>query len=73
MDPVAVLASLGALGGGLPPRTLVVGVQPADIAEGIGLSPPVREAVARAVALVRELVDELVAAVPTTAARGRTE
>jgi hypothetical protein len=48
-------------------------VQPADIAEGIGLSPPVREAVARAVALVRELVDELVAAVPTTAARGRTE
>ena len=59
MDPVAVLASLGALGGDLPPRTLVVGAQPADVTEGIGLSPPLRDAVDGAVAVVRELVEEL--------------
>ncbi len=73
MDPVAVLASLGALGGRLPARTLVVGVQPADLAEGIGLSPPVRDAVEGAVAIVRELMGELVAPVTTTAVRGRTD
>ena len=73
MDPVAVLASLGALGGRLPPRILVVGVQPADLAEGIGLSPPVRDAVDDAVAIVRELMDELVAPVTTTAVRGRAD
>ena len=38
MDPVAVLASLTALGGTLP-ATYVVGLRPADVGEGIGLSP----------------------------------
>ncbi len=56
MEPTAVLASLGALGGRLPP-TYVVGCEPADVEEGIGLSPPVAAAVDRAVLAVRHLLD----------------
>lgn len=56
MAPTAVLANLGALGGRLPP-TYVVGCEPADLDEGIGLSPPVAAAVDRAVATVRRLLD----------------
>ena len=41
MAPVAVLASLGQLGGSLPP-TYIVGCQPADVGEGMGLTPPSR-------------------------------
>jgi hydrogenase maturation protease len=59
MDPVAVLASLEAMGGRLPP-TYVVGCRPADLSEGIGLSDPVAQAVGDAVVTVRRLVDELV-------------
>jgi hydrogenase maturation protease len=59
MDPVAVLASLEAMGGRLPP-TYVVGCRPADLSEGIGLSDPVAQAVSDAVVTVRRLVDELV-------------
>jgi hydrogenase maturation protease len=55
MAPVAVLASLGRLGGSLPP-TYVVGCQPADVSEGIGLTPQVAAAVEPAVALVREVL-----------------
>jgi len=55
MDPVAVLASLESLGGRLP-RTIVVGCQPADVGERIGLSPPVQSAVLRAVDTVRRLL-----------------
>ena len=44
MEPTAMLASLGALGGRLP-RTYVVGCEPADTGEGIGLSPAVGAAV----------------------------
>ena len=40
MEPTAMLASLGSLGGRLP-RTYVVGCEPLDIGEGIGLSTPV--------------------------------
>ena len=58
MDPVSVLASLGALGGTLP-RTLVVGCQPLDVSEGIGLTPAVEHAVGRAVALVATLIGRL--------------
>jgi len=57
MDPVAVLASLGSLGGTLP-RTLVVGCRPLDVGEGIGLSPVVGEAVDVAVATVHRLLDD---------------
>lgn len=55
MDPVAVLGTLGALGGRLPP-TFVVGCQPADVTEGIGLSTAVTAALDEAVAAVRALI-----------------
>lgn len=59
MEPTAVLASLGSLGGSLPP-TYVVGCEPADVGEGIGLSPPVAAAVDDAVnAVFRLLTQEL--------------
>lgn len=57
MNPVAVLAGLPALGGTLPP-TYVVGAQPMDLGEGIGLSGPLRRAVGVAGAAVRELLAE---------------
>jgi hydrogenase maturation protease len=57
MNPVAVLAGLPALGGTLPP-TYVVGAQPMELGEGIGLSEPLRRAVPVAAAAVRELVAE---------------
>jgi hydrogenase maturation protease len=57
MAPVSVLASLGTLGGTLPP-TFVVGCRPADVGDGIGLTPQVEAAVDAAIALVREVVDE---------------
>jgi hydrogenase maturation protease len=57
MAPVAVLASLGQLGGSLPP-TYVVGCQPADVGEGIGLSPAVAAAVEPAVELVLEVLGQ---------------
>ena len=59
MDPVAVLANLEALGGSLP-RTFVVGCQPADVDERIGLSPVVAAAVDQATRIVRDLVDDLI-------------
>jgi hydrogenase maturation protease len=58
MQPVAVLAGLGSLGGKLPP-TYVVGCVPADVSEGMGLSEPVQTAVGRGVAVVDELVRRL--------------
>ena len=59
MDPVAVLGSLSALGGELP-RTLVVGCQPLDVGEGIGLTPAVDDAVDVAVATVHRLLGDLI-------------
>ena len=67
MEPASVLATLGSLGGELPP-TYVVGCVPADISEGIGLSDPVAAVVDEASAVVTELVsglvDSLVGATP---------
>jgi hydrogenase maturation protease len=57
MDPATVLASLAALGGSLPARTLVVGCQVADTGDGMGLTPPVEAAVDDAVATVRTLLE----------------
>jgi hydrogenase maturation protease len=57
MDPVAVLAGLPVLGGTLPP-TYVVGAEPMELGEGIGLSEPLRRAVLVAGAAVRELLAE---------------
>jgi len=59
MQPVSVLASLGSMGGALPP-TYVVGCVPLDVSEGMGLSEPVSGAVAEAVAAVTTLVNKLV-------------
>ncbi|MGW2409853.1 hydrogenase maturation protease [Streptomyces sp. NPDC001739] len=60
MTPDAVLALLDTLSagtGGHPPRrVLVVGCEPADTAEGIGLSDPVEAAVDEAVELILRLV-----------------
>jgi hydrogenase maturation protease len=55
MDPRAVLSGLPSLGGALPP-TYVVGAQPANLEEGIGLSDPLRAAVPVAGAAIRELL-----------------
>ena len=55
MDPAAMLAGLGRLGGTLPP-TYVVGCRPATVEEGIGLSPAVEAAVTEAAGRVRDLV-----------------
>jgi hydrogenase maturation protease len=57
MEPDAVFALLKALGGETP-RMLVVGCEPAEVSERMGLSPPVAGAVDRAVAVVRELIGE---------------
>lgn len=57
MDPQAVLGMVTDLGGTVG-RVLVVGCEPANIDEGIGLSPAVEAAVDRAAQLVAELVAE---------------
>ncbi|MFB6435386.1 hydrogenase maturation protease [Streptomyces sp. NPDC056411] len=60
MTPDAVLALLDTLsagtGGRRPRRVLVVGCEPAEVAEGIGLSRPVDAAADEAVQLIRQLV-----------------
>jgi len=69
MEPDSVLALLDSLGGQAG-RVLVVGCEPASLEEGIGLSPPVSQAVDKAVKLVIELIDEEMkraAASPSTA------
>jgi hydrogenase maturation protease len=55
MEPTAVLASLASLGGRLP-RTFVIGCEPSDVSEGMGLSPPVAAAAARTGAIVTALL-----------------
>ncbi|MBD8869445.1 hydrogenase maturation protease [Nocardioides donggukensis] len=72
MAPVAVLASLGELGGRLP-ATYVVGCRPADLDDGIGLSEPVTEAVPVAMDTVLTLLRErvLADAAPARTSGGR--
>ncbi|MBQ0862515.1 hydrogenase maturation protease [Streptomyces smyrnaeus] len=85
MSPQAVLALLETLregmGGSTPGRVFVVGCEPAELAEGIGLSPPVAAAVDEAVELVLRLLadapahpspDEAADAAPDGAAERRT-
>ena len=60
MSPAVVLGLLAGLGGSVG-RVLVVGCEPAELDEAIGLSPPVAEAVDRAVELCTEVVAELFA------------
>jgi hydrogenase maturation protease len=56
MHPGAVLAAVRQMRGTLP-RTRIVGCEPADVAEGMELSDPVRAAIEPAVAIVRRLVE----------------
>jgi hydrogenase maturation protease len=58
MSPGIVLATLARLGGGLE-RVYVLGCQPANVDEGMGLSPPVAAVVESAVEMCLELVSEL--------------
>ena len=57
MDPGAVLANVRALGGDLP-RTLIVGCEPEDVREGMGLSAVVTAVLDDAVELVLDVVRE---------------
>jgi hydrogenase maturation protease len=57
MDPHAVLKMVAELGGELG-RVLIVGCQPADLGEGIGLSATVAGAVEPAVRVVEDLLAE---------------
>jgi hydrogenase maturation protease len=66
MDPVAVLGSLDSLGGTLP-RTLVVGCQPSNVDERIGLTPPVSAAVDTAVGTVNRILADLLTGQPVGA------
>jgi len=68
MEPVAVLGSLGALGGQLP-RTLVVGCEPGEIEERIGLSAAVSRSVEPAVVAVHELLEREFGLPPPALAR----
>lgn len=61
MDPQTVLRFVKAVGG-WPGKVIVVACEPADVGDmGIGLSAPVAAAVDRAVDVVVETVDELLA------------
>lgn len=55
MDPGSVLSMVGTLGGHA--RVLVVGCEPADASERMGLSEPVAAAVERAVPLIMHLLE----------------
>jgi hydrogenase maturation protease len=57
MTPDVVLGLVGAVGGEMR-RVLLVGCEPADVAPGMELSPPVAAAIEPAVRLVRELIEE---------------
>jgi len=53
-----VFAMVRTLGGSLPARVLIVGCEPAELGEKIGLSEPVSRAIPNAIRAVREVIDE---------------
>jgi hydrogenase maturation protease len=59
MSPDVVLATLARLGGSVR-RIRIVGCQPADLRDGMGLTPPVAAAVEDAVELCCQLVAQIV-------------
>ena len=63
MDPQTVFASLRALGGA-PPYTVIVGCEAGSVAEGMGLTAPVAQAVPRAVRAVQKIVAALRTSAP---------
>ena len=68
MEPVAVLRTLGSLGGDIA-QVYVVACEPADVGEGLGLSPAVAAAVPGALAALRQLIDELAEQFDVTSSR----
>src|ERR1700683_818185 len=58
MSPDVVLATLARLGGSVG-RVVIVGCQPADLREGMGLTPAVQDAVDAAVDLCLEVVADV--------------
>jgi hydrogenase maturation protease len=64
MDPASVLALLRSLGGHID-ALLVVGCEPADVDDGMGLSEPVTAAVDEACRVVRDLVEREVSRLHT--------
>ena len=56
MDPCAVLLAVRQMGGALP-TTRIVGCEPVDLEEGIGLSQPVEQAIEPAIAMIRRLIE----------------
>jgi hydrogenase maturation protease len=58
MSPAVVLSMLAGLGGRVD-RVVVVGCQPAELGDGIGLSEPVAAAVDEAVRATKELLAEI--------------
>jgi hydrogenase maturation protease len=58
MDPQVVLQTIKTLGG-KPGRLYVVGCEPLETEEGIGLSAPVARGVEEAIRLVHDLVEDL--------------
>jgi hydrogenase maturation protease len=71
MSLPAVFASVRALGGRLP-RVLIVGCEPAELGETMGLSGPVECAVAPAVQMIHDHVSRELAADPTFKQEERT-
>lgn len=61
MDPQVVFSTLQSLGG-IPGRVLIVGCEPLESDEGIGLSDPVRRGVDEAIRLIHSLVNDLIRA-----------
>ena len=55
MDPHAVLGMVARMGGEVG-RCVVVGCEPANLDEGMGLSPPVQAAIEGAALMVEELI-----------------
>lgn len=55
MNLPVVFATVRSLGGELP-RVLVIGCEPANTQEGMGLSEPIAAAVPEAIAMIRELL-----------------
>ena len=59
MDPQSVLRFVGAVGG-FSGKVVVIGCEPGEVDDvGLGLTPAVAGAVERALALIRETLDEL--------------
>ncbi len=58
MSPDVVLATLARLGGSVD-RIVIVGCQPGELDEGMGLSPPVQAAITSAVDLCLEIVADI--------------